>query len=156
MSLVIIAHRANLSGSNPEQENSPEYIDEAIKAKFQVEVDVRFIDKKWWLGHDGADYKVSLNWLAERSHYLWLHAKNFNALDKLVRIDHSDGREWNYFWQQNDDYCLTSTGFIWTHCSKITKGKNSIATLLKQTDEIPKGIYGICTDWPLKYKNKKL
>lgn len=156
MPLVIISHRGNTSQINSEQENSPNYIDEAIKTGFQVEVDVRFIDKKWYLGHDGADYKVSLDWMKKRSGHIWFHIKNQEGLLALSKIDSVSPLYWKYFWQQNDDYALTSTGHIWTHCAKIARGKNSIATLLKETDEAPKKIYGICTDWPLSYREKGL
>ena len=38
--MKLIAHRGNIDGPNPERENSPEYIEEALKAGYDVEVDV--------------------------------------------------------------------------------------------------------------------
>ncbi len=37
----IISHRGNLDGPIPERENSPDYIDQAIKWGFVVEIDIR-------------------------------------------------------------------------------------------------------------------
>jgi hypothetical protein len=45
MSYTLYAHRGNLFGPKPELENTPDYIDQAIKFGFKVEVDV-------WLNSD--------------------------------------------------------------------------------------------------------
>ena len=39
--MILIAHRGNTIGPNIEKENHPDYIDEAIKKGFDVEVDIR-------------------------------------------------------------------------------------------------------------------
>lgn len=156
MPLVIIAHRGNLDLINPKEENHPDYIFEAIQQGFPVEVDIRYINKKWFLGHDNPDYKVSIDWIKKMSGSIYWHAKNQDAFLELNKFDSNSYWYWKYFWQQNDDYCLTSTGHIWTHCSKPAKGKNSIATLLGKGLEVPKGIFGICTDYPLDYRQKGL
>jgi hypothetical protein len=49
--MKFISHRGNLSGRNPESENSPSYINMALKLGYDVEVDVWYIDGKWYLGH---------------------------------------------------------------------------------------------------------
>ena len=41
-----ISHRGNLTDVFPDKENSPEYIMAAIRADFDVEVDVWYIDGK--------------------------------------------------------------------------------------------------------------
>lgn len=164
MSLVVIAHRANIEGADPKMENTPGAIDYAISRGLQVEVDIRYIDKKWWLGHDGADYKVSFDWMMERNHYIWWHVKNLDGLIEFNSLDQTlskirDGYpcpKLFYFWHQNDDYMLTSGGHIWTFPNKPIKGKNSILCLNKKGAEVPKGIYGICTDYPLDYQKSKL
>lgn len=159
MSLIVISHRANLYGPISGKENHPDYIDAAIDAGFQVEVDVRFIDKKWYLGHDGADYKVSFSWMMERNQCIFWHCKNLEALIQLNRLDrprfsNSEHQKIFYFWHQNDDYTLTSGDHIWTFPNKPIKGKRSILCLNKKDAEVPKGIYGICTDYPLDYKSR--
>ena len=164
--MIIISHRGNLNGPNPQDENKPDYIDSAYEltaGKIQIEADIRFIDKKWYLGHDGADYPVSLRWMKERNHFIWWHVKNLDALVELNRISakshevyltedqFSRKQVFFYFWHQNDDYTLTSGGHIWTFPNKPIRGKNSIIVLNNKQDVPPKGIFGICTDYPLKY-----
>ena len=43
--MFIISHRGNLQGPDLTQENKPEYIDGALAKGFDVEVDVRFLNK---------------------------------------------------------------------------------------------------------------
>ena len=40
--MEIIAHRGNLNGPQPENENNPEYINSALELGFSAEIDV------WW------------------------------------------------------------------------------------------------------------
>ena len=40
MSYKLYSHRGNLFGPIPERENKPDYIDEAISAGFNVEIDI--------------------------------------------------------------------------------------------------------------------
>ena len=46
---------------------------------------------------------------------------------------------------------LTRKGFIWTYPGKEITAK-SVICLQNETDTIPKGCYGICSDWVSKYK----
>ena len=39
--MILIAHRGNIDGPNPEMENNPQYIDKAIDSGYNVEIDVR-------------------------------------------------------------------------------------------------------------------
>jgi hypothetical protein len=55
--MKLIAHRGNINGSNPEKENHPDYINEAIKLGHNVEIDVWFINNKFYLGHDDPSKK---------------------------------------------------------------------------------------------------
>ena len=49
--MKIISHRGNLYGREVDNENKPEFIMEALR-KFEVEVDVWFVNDSWFLGHD--------------------------------------------------------------------------------------------------------
>ena len=40
--MILISHRGNLKGINPQRENEPLYIVEALEKGFDVEIDV------WW------------------------------------------------------------------------------------------------------------
>ena len=55
----LISHRGNIKGPNPDQENRPWYIDEAILQGFDVEVDVWLVDDEIVLGHDFPQYYVT-------------------------------------------------------------------------------------------------
>ena len=109
--MKLIAHRGNTRGPNSLKENSPEYIDEAISAGFDVEVDVRFnsYNQTFYLGHDEPQYNVTRYWLAQRMENLWVHCKNLEALSEFVNTG-----GYNYFWHQEDDFTLTSKNYIWT------------------------------------------
>lgn len=50
---IVIAHRGNISGPDPEQENKPEYLQAALDKGYDVEVDVwgSYQDNVWWAGH---------------------------------------------------------------------------------------------------------
>jgi glycerophosphoryl diester phosphodiesterase len=50
--LEVIAHRANLSGANPSEENSLEQIEAALRQGFSVEIDIRERDGRAFLSHD--------------------------------------------------------------------------------------------------------
>jgi hypothetical protein len=50
----------------PGQENSLDYIDEAIKAGFKVEVDLRRVGDQFFFGHDYPQYPVDSAWIFDR------------------------------------------------------------------------------------------
>ena len=144
--MILISHRGNLNGPQPENENKPEYVEMALE-NFNVEIDVFFYKKEFWLGHDKPEYKINkLNWL--KNNKLWVHAKNLEALNELLEYPsiHS-------FWHQNDDVTLTSKGFIWTYPGKKLF-KNSICVLPEITKYKKISCKGICSDYIIKYKKK--
>lgn len=109
--MKLIAHRGNLEGPNPDKENHPDYITTALKAGHDVEVDVWYKNKKWYLGHDNPKYQVKYDFLAERK--FWLHAKNGDAFNLLLQ-----DFTLNVFWHTNEDWVLTSKRYIWTYPTK--------------------------------------
>lgn len=56
--MIFISHRGNLNGPNKIEENKIEYIEEALNKKFDVEIDLWFVNKNFFLGHDKPQYKV--------------------------------------------------------------------------------------------------
>jgi glycerophosphoryl diester phosphodiesterase len=87
MSYTLYAHRGNLFGPKPELENTPDYIDEAIKFGFKVEVDVWLKeDGNLYLGHDKPDnlvsfeYKISVYCSLEKQHSLMLMSNHLQIL----------------------------------------------------------------------------
>ena len=110
--MKIISHRGNLTGSNPEAENHPSYIQEALAKGVHVEVDVWFERGVWKLGHDCPQHDTNIGFLSHSK--LFLHAKNLEALVALLPTD------LHYFWHDKDDYTLTSKNMIWTFPEKRT------------------------------------
>lgn len=140
--MIIVSHRGNLSGRIPERENSPSYIEEAISAGYDVEIDVWFVDGQFYLGHDLPQYPVSSQWLCSKP--LWCHAKNKDALDKMM------GLEVNCFWHENDRFTTTNHGFLW--CFPDNYSSNGITVDLSDRFELPSSpCMGICTDNPSKW-----
>lgn len=140
--MKIISHRGNLNGRNSKTENSIKAINLALKNGFDVEIDVWLKDNNLYLGHDEPVYKINKKFLQNKK--LWCHAKNFEALNFMIQY-----KNIHCFWQENDQYSLTSKKFIWTNLNKNTD-LNSII-VLKNKDIIPQKCYGICTDFPLNY-----
>lgn len=140
-----ISHRGNLRGPEPERENKPDYIDAAINELFEVEVDIRFLEGNFYLGHDNPESFVDLHWLKERKEYLILHCKNREAL-YLLKDDY------HCFWHENDAYTLTSKQKIWTYPNKSVGPDCIIVDLEPPTKEkiedlVSKHCYAICTDY---------
>lgn len=148
--MIYYSHRGNLEGSNPQRENSPEYIDEAIQAGFSVEVDVHVIGESIFLGHDFPQYQIDRSYLDNRKYDLLLHAKNFLAAKMLATTD------LHYFFHSTDKYTLTSKGLIWVHDLSLDVDDISYIQsrcvvplitleLIKAFNK--KTIFGICSDF---------
>jgi len=58
----------------------------------------------------------------------------------------------HYFWHQEDDYTITSEGYIWTYPGKKLFNK-SICVLPETHDYKNLNCLGICSDFIEKYKN---
>ena len=151
--VILIAHRGNVSGPNPEMENNPLYIDRALEKGYDVEVDIRgSFYTKFYLGHDEQQYMVSPEWLFERAGKLWLHAKDIQALHSLTQ----QASNFNVFWHQEDFYTITTKGFIWTYPGH-TLTPESVCVMPERfeslyTTEQLNNCAGICTDFVEKYK----
>ena len=59
--MFFISHRGNLYGPNKKEENKVDYINEAIKKKFDVEIDLWFVKNNFYLGHDEPKHKINVN-----------------------------------------------------------------------------------------------
>lgn len=127
----LIAHRGNFAGQNTERENTVEYLEEALKAGYDVEFDVFMHDGKILLGHDRrvvmgtrhlwadryGDYVVNeipnIEWL--RDSRKWVHCKDmesFLMLSKYPDIQcfmHDDER---YAFVENCDKIWVHSGYV--------------------------------------------
>jgi hypothetical protein len=151
MNKILISHRGNIFGSKPEQENKPEYILKAISNGFDVEIDIWNSKDKLFLGHDNPETNINKDFLLQNRQYLWCHAKNLTALEKLLDMGMT------CFWHQEDYYTLTSNNYIWTYPDQSV-GSNSIWVMPEmaginetQTDLYLSNCIGICSDFIGEY-----
>lgn len=148
--MKIIAHRANINGSNLASENRLSQIKKCIDLGYDIEIDIWFLKNNLFLGHDNPQEVISEEKLFEIKERCWIHCKNLEAINYFNKF----GIIYNYFWHENDKYTLTSQGFIWTYPGE-SLCQNSICVMpelelsqknlsnLKQ-----KNFAGICTDFP--------
>jgi len=138
--MKLIAHRGNIEGPNPQRENDPEYILEAIDRGYDVEIDV-WGHKQFWLGHDNPQYPCPLSFLMQNKNKLWIHCKNDTALFTLIHFE-----SLNIFFHQEDDCTLTSKGYIWTYPKKSVCEK-SVLVLEDTRNYVGKNCFGLCGDY---------
>jgi hypothetical protein len=145
--MILISHRGNLTGPDKSQENKPEYIQKAISSGFDCEIDLWKSDKGLFTGHDNSQYKISSDFLLDKSKNLWIHCKNYDSIlwcEKYSML--------NYFWHETDKITLTSKNFIWAYPGNQPI-KNSIAVLPERFDENQLNLCkGICSDYIIEYK----
>jgi hypothetical protein len=146
--MKFISHRGNLDKKIKEEENTIPKIEYCISLGFDVEIDIWDINDQLYLGHDNPEQKVDFSFLESNRQFLWIHTKNIHSLYKLK--DH-----FNCFWHQEDDYTLTSAGYIWTYpCKKIIKNSIAVMPELANYDlQDLRMCYGICSDNIEKYRN---
>jgi hypothetical protein len=63
--MKLIAHRGNINGPNKEKENNPDYIFTALKLGYDAEIDIWYINNKWYLGHDNPVFEIKYNFLLD-------------------------------------------------------------------------------------------
>ena len=143
--MIIISHRGYENGPNELLENNPQQIRKILAENMQVEIDVTY-DDGYYLGHDYKKYKVDLQFLKQDG--LWCHAKNIAALSLMLK------NNIHCFWHQQDDYTITSRGFIWAYPGKplVPMSVCVLPELKKQDYNM---CYAICTDYPVIYKENK-
>jgi len=145
--MKLISHRGNLEGPNPERENHPDYIIEAIQAGYDVEIDVWFKDGKFYLGHDEPQYLFPYDLLDGYYNKLWIHCKDMDSLSNLNELD-SNGSKLNYFSHENDLGVLTSRGYIWS----ANLYKRGILVMPEIFNKEPnEDTLGVCSDYIKNY-----
>lgn len=151
--MIIISHRGNLNGPNEYCDNNVHHINMLLDNNKHVEIDVWYIDNKWFIGHDKPVHNVGIDFLKRQN--LWLHAKNIDAACMLRTLDV------NYFSHDNDLYVLTSKLFMWVHhkfdLSTISDEilLNFVVVVLPEKSTIDikllRKCYAICTDYVCEY-----
>jgi len=152
--MKIISHRGNLDGPDSSIENSPKQIEKCLDLGFECEIDLRINNGKPYLGHDSAQYSITLDWLLARLNLIWIHCKDSESLSFLKKA----GEKFNYFWHENDKHTITSQGIFWNYPGgPITS--DSIAVLPEnwweksQHHPLSQAL-GVCTDFPVKFREE--
>ena len=149
--MKLIAHRGNINGPNPKVENHPDYIQNALNKGYDVEVDIWYIKKnsQLFFGHDEPKYPIELTENLINNDKIWWHTKNLEALEYCINIGPNIIP--NFFWHQEDDFTITSNGYIWTYPNKHLT-KHSICVLPEIFNQkVPKYVAGICSDYISDY-----
>ena len=148
--MIIISHRGNISGPDPENENKPANILKTLE-KFDCEIDLWLVEGHLMLGHDEPQYDIKEDFLKREG--LWIHAKNIDALNFLNDVN------LNYFWHQEDKATITSLGFIWCYPGVYCSNGITVETgynIKTHNDLVNSNIAGVCTDYPLNYFKNNL
>ncbi len=140
-----IAHRGNVHGPNPKEENTIDYILKAIKQGFDVEIDVWYVNGCLYLGHDKPQYVVpEFTFFKNNIDKLWCHCKNLQAFDILMPMGI------HCFIHDTDIATLTSQNFVWLYPTENIVVNNSICVLPEWYDFNIKHVekcVGICSDY---------
>lgn len=140
----LISHRGNTTGRYLNYENNPKYVENTLK-KYDCEIDIRYqkdIDT-FFLGHDKSEYEVNIDWLLCHKNNLWIHCKNFDSLNYFV----NSNLDLNYFWHSNDEYTITSKGYIWTFPGEKYDKNSVIVDLNLEFQYTDKQFFGVCSDY---------
>ena len=140
--MIYISPRGLINGQNSDIENHPDQIKFLLSKNINIEIDIRYHKNKLYLGHDEPMYEITKDFLLNKN--LWCHAKDFKSLEEMSKI------KCHYFWHQEDDYTITSKGFIWVYPGKPLI-KNSICVIPEKHENDYSFCYGICTDYINNY-----
>lgn len=110
--MILISHRGNINGANPDSENCPDYVFEAIRLGYDVEVDVWKVGDKWFLGHDAPEYEVDINSLPIDK--IWFHAKD---MESFISLFYSGA---HVFYQTTEVVVVTNKGHLWYHTGHVS------------------------------------
>ena len=143
--MILISHRGNVDGPSPEIENHPTRIDNAISSGFDVEIDIRVVNNKLYLGHDKPQYLINIGWLQKRKDNLWIHCKDLITLSKF----NTYYNYLNYFFHESDLGVLTSHRYIWS-----TNNINNGILVMPESfnTKINEYTLGVCSDYIKNYE----
>jgi len=142
--MLVISHRANIDGPNEETENTINSIKYCLEKGISVEIDIWHKNNQLYLGHDEPQYKIDFDFLKLNYCSLWIHCKNFEALEFF-----SNYIFMHFFWHENDKFTLTSHNFIWTYPNQNVCNKSVIVCQSKEETKkyLKENCFGVCTDY---------
>lgn len=103
-----IAHRALVNGPDKRLENDIATIVHRCSNGLYSEIDIWYVNSKWYIGHDSPEEEIALEYLI--SPYLFIHAKNVDAFHELQIISNSHGLNLRIFYHTEEHYALTTRG----------------------------------------------
>ena len=143
---VYIAHRGLTNGPDKVLENNLENLRQRCARGEYSECDIWYMDSKLYLGHDHPSIEICFDDIC--SPYLWLHAKNKEALEYLIRMRNHNGFDLCIFWHTTDDYTLTTTGDVIVYPGKdLIEGSTFMMPEQSNNINVKKNIYNICSDY---------
>jgi len=144
MNFEIVSHRGCLYGPCIETENKPDQIVNTLSLGFPVEIDVWKSGDRFLLGHDEGKYEVVPTFF---NNDMYIHCKNLEA------VEYFKNTKLNWFWHNKDKMTLTSKGVAWCYPGVFVSG--GITVELGKPKYIKQDILGVCTDYPIKWKEYK-
>ena len=146
--MKLISHRGNIVEKCVERENTLPYINSALEAGYDVEIDVWYIREVFMLGHDAPMQVVLPDFL--NIDKLWCHAKNIEALQRMLNFGI------HCFWHEKDIYTITSKGKIWVYPDQplIAEAVAVLPEIWKKQQDLT-NCYAICSDNIQKYMRVK-
>jgi hypothetical protein len=106
-----ILHRGNNAGPNSVENALPELI-KLLNEGFELEVDLWYTNSKLYLGHDFPQYEIDESFLDSTG--LWIHCKDAATLEYM----NTKKKYLHYFYHTDEDYVLTSKGYVWCYVGK--------------------------------------
>ena len=154
--IKLISHRANLNGPCKEENELSSIMNCLVNYNYDAEIDVHFIDGLLHIGHDlPSKFTLSVisfvNTFTSYKDRLWIHCKNIEALSIFSKIDDN----FNYFGHSDDEFVLTSRGYIFTRPNVIFEDAIVVMPELISNGTILNNHFkckGILTDYPIKYE----
>jgi hypothetical protein len=141
----LISHRGNTNGPEPDIENRPEVILSLIDKKIAVEIDLRWHNNQFYLGHDEPQYEIDSDFLLKNRNWLWVHCKEKTSFEEALKL-----RRLNCFWHDTDDYTMTSFGYVWAYPGKKPVGSLCVAVMPERCwtpeETLKKCFFAVCTD----------
>lgn len=148
----VIAHRGNLTGPDPEKENTWAAVRKCARLDIDAEIDFWVKDNRLCMGHDENNLEqVSLYQFRELKINIYAHCKNLDALQFLGQNTPGNMIPFSH---DVDDFVALRNGEIWAHPNYLKNIKDKTMVIAMTWGEPVKeellGFAGVCTDWPLE------
>jgi|TARA_R110000744_G_scaffold185546_1_gene304968 hypothetical protein len=135
---IYISNRGNLAGKDPDEENKPDYIENALGQGVCVKTDVWVIKDRTVTGTEHPSTGINLNIFDKEK--LLVQARNPTALLFLLE------EGYHCFWRESDNLIMTNRNFILSYAGSIFP--KSIIMLPEENAILTNNEYmGICSDF---------